>query len=175
MIVTFCGHREVYQPDAVRAWLTDCVETLICKGATDFYLGGHGAFDSMAASVVWKLKEKYPGICSVLVIPYLNREIDTSRYDLTTYPPLENVPKRFAISRRNQWMCQTADVVVAYVRHIWGGAAATLEYAVKKKKRVILYDDDGCDGNPFHTTCPNGKRPTPGSLTGVGLGVSDVF
>lgn len=143
VIVTFCGHRDVSQPDAVRAWLTDCVEALIQEGCTNFYLGGYGAFDNMAASVVWKFKEKYPGICSVLVIPYLNRKVNISHYDMTTYPPLENVPKRYAISRRNQWMIQAADVVVAYVRHSWGGAATTLEYAEKKKKRIILYDGKG--------------------------------
>lgn len=140
MVVTFCGHRDVSQPDAVRAWLTDCVETLIREGATDFYLGGYGAFDRIAASVVWKMKEKYPDICSVLVIPYLNQEVDTSHYDLTTFPPLEKVPKRFAISRRNQWMVQVADAVVAYVCHSLGGAATMLEYAQRKRKRIILYD-----------------------------------
>ena len=40
MIVTFCGHRDVFQSDDVRAWLVDCVEKLIQEGATDFYLGG---------------------------------------------------------------------------------------------------------------------------------------
>lgn len=140
MIVAFCGHRDVSRPDTVRGWLTDCVEALIQEGATKFYLGGYGHFDRMAASVVWAMKNKYPTICSVLVIPYLNRAADVSHYDYTTYPPLENVPKRFAISRRNQWMVQEADVVVAYVCHSWGGAAATLEYARKKKKRLILYD-----------------------------------
>ena len=140
MIVTFCGHRDVSPSDNVREWLTGCVEKLILEGATDFYLGGYGGFDSMAASVVWKLKEKYPSICSVLVFPYLDREVDASHYDLTTYPPLENVPRRYAISRRNQWMVQAADVV-AYVRHSWGGAATTLEYAQRKKKRIILYGE----------------------------------
>ena len=139
MIVTFCGHREVEQTEAVRAWLTRCVETLIQEGATEFYLGGYGAFDAMAASVVWQLKEKYPEICSVLVLPYPDRQTDASRYDLTTYPPLEHVPRRFAILRRNEWMVRAADVVVAYVRYGYGGAAKTLEYAQKRKKRVILY------------------------------------
>ena len=139
MVVTFCGHRDISQRDEVREWLADCVEKLIRDGATEFYLGGYGGFDNMAASVVWKLKEKYPFIRSVLVIPYLDREMDTSRYDFTTYPPLEKVPRRFAISRRNQWMVQAADVVVAYVLHSWGGAATTLEYARRKKKRIILY------------------------------------
>lgn len=139
MTVTFCGHRDITQYDAVKMWLNDCVEKLILEGATDFYLGGYGGFDNLAASVVWKLKEKYPSICSILVLAYLDRDTDASRYDQTTYPPLEKVPKRYAISRRNQWMVETADVVVAYVRHSWGGAAVTLEYARRKQKRIILF------------------------------------
>lgn len=87
------------------------------EGATDFCLGGYGGFDRAVASVIWKRKEKYPSICSVLVLPYLDREVDASRYDLTTCPPPENVPKRFAISQRNQWMVQVSNVVVIYVLH----------------------------------------------------------
>ena len=142
MVVTFCGHRSVSQSEAVRAWLTECVEKLIQEGATKFYLGGYGAFDNMAASVVWKLKKEYPSICSILVLPYLDRKMDAEYYDMTTYPPLETVPKRYAIARRNQWMVQAADVVVAYVCYDWGGAAKTLEYARRYKKRIILCDGD---------------------------------
>ena len=71
------------------------------------------------------------------MLPYLNREYNTDLYDDTTYPPLEEVPARFAISRRNEWMVDNADVVVAYVTHDWGGAATTLQYAKRKKKRII--------------------------------------
>lgn len=53
--------------------------------------------------------------------------------------PLETVPRRFAISRRNRWMVDAADVVVACVLHDWGGAAATLQYARQKGKRIISY------------------------------------
>ena len=140
MIVTFCGHKEVPQYDKVQAWLTACVERLIDEGATEFYLGGYGEFDRLAASVIWRLKEKHPGISSVLVLPYLDRKMATDHYDLTTYPPLETVPRRYAILRRNEWMVQTADVVVAYVCHSWGGAAKTLEFALRKKKCIIQYD-----------------------------------
>ena len=75
----------------------------------------------------------------VLVLPYLNSTIDTSGYDYTVYPPLESVPPRFAISKRNQWMVEQVDVVVAYVTHSWGGAAQTLDYARRKKKRILQY------------------------------------
>jgi len=60
MIVTFAGHRDVLDSDAVRDWLYSKVEQLIERGANTFYLGGYGEFDSMAASVVNELKKKIP-------------------------------------------------------------------------------------------------------------------
>ena len=60
-------------------------------------------------------------------------------YDVTIYPPLENVPKRLAIIKRNEWMVDHADVIVAYVLHEWGGASTMLQYAVRKGKEIIRY------------------------------------
>ena len=140
MIVTFCGHREVQEPEKVRAWLYETVEGLIREGADCFYLGGYGQFDALASSVVRELKQEYPHIRSVLVLPYLDRECDRSAYDESIYPPLEHVPKRYAISRRNEYMVDTADVIVAYVVYSFGGASNTLRYAERKQKRIIRFN-----------------------------------
>ena len=139
MIVTFCGHREVKEPEKVRKWLYETVEGLIMDGADCFYLGGYGQFDSMAASVVQELKQRYPHIRSVLVLPYLDRKYEMSGYDETIYPPLENMPRRYAISKRNEYMVDNADVVVAYVVYGFGGAWRTLKFAERKQKRIVRY------------------------------------
>ncbi len=139
MIVTFCGHRDVFDPEAVGAWLNETAEELIREGADCFYLGGYGQFDTLAAAVVRKQKERHPQIRSVLVLPYLDRTFDAADYDETIYPPLENVPRRYAITRRNEYMVDRADVIVAYVIHSFGGAYKTLCYAQRKKKRIIQY------------------------------------
>ena len=139
MLITFCGHGAISEPESVREWLRGVVRELIAGGADVFYLGGYGAFDSMAASVIREQKKAHTNLEMVLVLPYLNSNMDTSGYDYTVYPPLETVPKRFAISKRNQWMVEQADVVVAYVTHGWGGAAQTLAYARRKKKKVVLF------------------------------------
>lgn len=139
MIVTFCGHREVREPEKVRKWLCETVEGLILEGADCFYLGGYGQFDSMAAGVVRELKMKYQQIRSVLVLPYLDKEYDASGYDESLYPPLENVPRRYAISKRNEYMVDNADIVIAYVVFGFGGARKTLRYAEKKRKRIICF------------------------------------
>lgn len=142
MIVTFCGHSEIHNQNAVRQWLKETVESLVLQGADMFLIGGYGAYDRMASSVVWKLREQYPQMQSVLVRPYLNREMDESQCDWTVYPRLENVPPKYAISHCNRYMVEKADTVVAYVRHSWGGAAQTLEYARQKKKDIIHFTEN---------------------------------
>ncbi|MBQ3591663.1 MAG: hypothetical protein II979_06950 [Clostridia bacterium] len=137
MIVTFCGHSQLADKDAIRKRLTDEIQTLLQTGYRKFYLGGYGDFDTLAAVVLDELKDAYPDMVRLLILPYPDRKVDTSLYDGTLYPPLENVPKRFAISRRNKWMVENSSVMVACVDHDWGGAAKTLEHAVKKGLRII--------------------------------------
>ena len=115
MNVTFCGHSQITKADNIANWLRNVTQDLIEQGATTFYLGGYGEFDSLAASILREQKKKYP---------------------------LENVPRRFSISHRNRWMVESADVVVAYVLHDWGGAATTLRCAKQKKKQIISYRDE---------------------------------
>ena len=136
-IVTFCGHKEIADTSTVRVAVDETLRGLVAEGADYFLLGGYGGFDSLAAHAEYDLKRDNPQIHSTLVIPYLNRNYDTKLYDDTTYPPLEGVPLKYAISKRNEWMVDQADVVVAYVQHSWGGAAATLRYAESKHTRII--------------------------------------
>ncbi len=139
MTVTFCGHSEIYHPDKFSQWLDTILPSLIEGGADTFYLGGYGAFDRLAASAVMRQKKTYPHIESVLVLAYLNRKVDASDYDSTTYPPLEKVPLRLAILKRNEWMVSVSDVVVSGVIYSWGGAAKTLDFAKRKEKVILQY------------------------------------
>lgn len=141
MIITFCGHAQIPHSQNLQDWLFAVTRQLIKSGAKTFYLGGYGEFDNLAAAVLRRLKKHYPEIELVLVLAYLDTEKDVSGYDRTVYPPLETVPRRFAISRRNRWMVESSDVIVAYVMHDWGGAAAMLQYAKQKKKCIISYCD----------------------------------
>ena len=142
MNVTFCGHSQITKEDKIASWLRTVTQSLIEQGATTFFLGGYGEFDSLAASILREQKKKYPQIKLVLVLAYLNTGKNTSGYDSTVYPPLETVPRRFAISHRNRWMVEASDVVVAYVLHDRGGAATTLRCAKQKKKQIISYRDE---------------------------------
>lgn len=72
MNVTFCGHSQIWKRKEVEKWLFNVTKKLIQQGATTFYLGGYGTFDSLAASVLRELKKGYPQIELILVLAYLN-------------------------------------------------------------------------------------------------------
>ena len=114
LIVTFCGHSEVPDRAQVRGWLTDVCERLIEGGAAEFYLGGYGAFDRLCADVLHGLKRRHAHIRLILVLPYLNGAMPAEGYDETVYPPLESVPRRYAILRRNEWMilCKASHKII---------------------------------------------------------------
>ena len=137
MTVTFCGHSKTDNPTEIKKKLRYEIVHLINDGADIFFLGGYGDFDSMAADIIRSLKKEYPFIRSILVIPYLDKAYPSFLYDETIYPPIENTPKKYAITERNKWMIDKADVVVAYITHSWGGAAATCRYAKRKGKQII--------------------------------------
>ncbi len=141
MIAAFCGHSHVARTTEIEHWLTATVTQLIEEGATQFYMGGYGDFDHIAFGVVRKLKRVHSHIEIIYVQAYLDRTPwNADQYDDTTYPPIENGPPRFAISRRNKWLANEVDVIVAYVfPNRSGGAATMLNYAKKANKRIIAF------------------------------------
>ena len=146
MTVTFCGHSQTSDQDKIANWLDTVLPALIEDGVTMFSLGGYGDFDRLAAAAVKRQKTSYPYIESVLVLPYLNSEFDSTSYDNTTYSPLEKVPPRHAIVKRNQWMVSESDVVISGVIHSWGGAAKTLDFARSKQagRETIIVSRHPC-------------------------------
>lgn len=62
--------------------------------------------------------------------------------DASIYPPIENTPPKFAILKRNEWMMRNADMVIAYVKHDYGGAYKSLQIAKREKKKIINICDE---------------------------------
>ena len=134
----FFGHREVTHN--IRDRLTAIIKKLITEeNVTEFYVGNQGQFDSMVYSVLKKLKAKYPQIRYTVVLAYMPDEHIKEVYGEDTLFPdgLENVPKKFAISKRNDWMIQQSGFAVCYVYKVTGGAEKFREKAGKKRLRVI--------------------------------------
>ncbi len=134
----FFGHREVTHN--IRDKLTELIEKLITEdGIIDFYVGNQGQFDWMVYSILKEMKEKYPQIRYTVVLAYMPDEHTKEVYGEDTLFPdgMEKVPKKFAISKRNDWMIQQSEIAVCYVHKITGGAAKFREKAEKKVLKVI--------------------------------------
>lgn len=147
MTVCFCGHSRLYSKyDLVKEKCYEVVKNQILNGVDSFLVGEYGDFDGLVASVCLTLKKDYPNIEVCLVLPYYRPHIDDytqqryNRFDSIITPPLEDTPYRYRIVKANQYMVDQADTVIAYVRSN-GGAAKTLEYALRKNKHTINIAD----------------------------------
>ncbi|MBQ5930151.1 MAG: hypothetical protein IIX02_05095 [Clostridia bacterium] len=143
MIITFFGHSNCLFNDDIKKQLKNILLDEIIKNPTcKFYLGGYGDFDGLCLRTLRELKHDFPTIEILFITPYLDKnysklEFAKYYYDDVIFPPIESVPRKFAILKRNEWMVEQADLVIAYVKYSWGGAAKALEYAKRKKKRII--------------------------------------
>ena len=143
MIITFCGHSNCLFSDEEKEKLKQLLIKEIRKNPTcKFYLGGYGDFDSLCLRTLRELKKEFQSIELIFITPYIDKnysklEFAKYHYDDIIFPPLENVPRKFAILKRNEWMVDSAKLVIAYVKYSWGGAAKTLEYAKRKKVTII--------------------------------------
>lgn len=133
----FFGHRDT--PSNIKSKLEQTIIYLIENKSVDtFYVGNQGSFDFMVRRTLKKLKVKYPHINYTVVLAYMPTEKDGKDYSDTIYPDgLENVPRKFAIDRRNKWLVDNSDYVIAYISRSFGGAAKFYDLAVKHKKEVI--------------------------------------
>lgn len=143
MIITFCGHSKIYGNADLTNRIIQILDTEIPQGDVEFYLGAYGDFDNQALKACQKFKQKHPRAKIYFITPYLDekffqtRNIEKSEFDSIIFPPIEKVPKRYAIIERNKWMVNKSRLVIAYVNYSWGGAAKTLDYTIKVKKRYI--------------------------------------
>lgn len=138
MVVSFFGHKDT--PNSVKPLLEQTVQHLIeDNGEIAFLVGTHGAFDLMAQSVLKRAIEHYPRIACYIVLAYIPVGESGKQCKLPTLVPegIENVPKKFAISYRNNYMVKECDTVICYITHDWGGAAQFVVKAESAGKVVI--------------------------------------
>jgi hypothetical protein len=102
-----------------------------------FIVGSRGNFDRYAAAAIKSLKQRHSDISLLLLLAYHpgERAVDlTDDFDNSYYPPLEGVPRQYAIVRANRYMANTADSIICYVKHI-GNTRNLLEYAQRRQKK----------------------------------------
>ena len=137
MICAFFGHKDT--PESIRPLLESAVNQII-EQYTDvtFYVGHNGNFDRMVLSVLKSLSKNFPTISYSVILAYLPTSKSAEFNDLPTIYPegIECVPKKYAISYRNDWIVKKADMVICYINRNYGGAAKFVEKARKNGKNV---------------------------------------
>lgn len=124
-------------------------------GIRTFIVGNRGDFDNYAATAIKSLKQRYRDITLTLLLAYhpAERPIElTEGFDGSFYPPLENIPRRYAIAQANRFMVNTSDSIICYVNH-FGNTRNLLEYAQRQqRKRKFIIENVGAGTTPTSTS-----------------------
>ncbi len=136
---TFFGHRDI-DCDIKQEISAVLIKLIEEYNVTCFYVEHQGDFDNLVRQQLKKAQNIFPHIHYTVILAYFPQEKSTETYidEETLYPEgLENIPPKYAINKRNQWMIDHSDFVVTYVRYPFGGAAKWEEKARKRGLTVF--------------------------------------
>lgn len=137
MTCTFFGHRDADKnvEQRLREVLVDLITN---KGVRKYMVGNNGSFDKTVRRVLKQLKAEYGIEYAVVLYRLPIRKKENEDYSDTVFPEfLNNVPPKYAVLRRNDWLIQRSDYVVTYVLYPFGGAAKFKAIAERRGKTVI--------------------------------------
>ncbi len=141
--VSFIGHRKVEHHREIEEKLMPLLcELLAEKEFVEFQIGRNGEFDTFAASCVKQVQKQYGKHNSALtlVLPYPVADLPyyEKYYDHIFIPEeAEKAHPKGAIRKRNQWLIDHGDLLIAYIRRPDGGAAACLKMATQASIKII--------------------------------------
>ncbi len=158
--VAFTGHRPEklggYRPGnptevRIRTVLKEIVARAIAKGYTRFISGGALGVDQWAAEAVLAARKEHPGLELVIAVPFEGQEAlwnagDRERYQriLESADAVRIIcggrPAAWKYQKRNEWMVDNADVLVAVWDGSRGGTANCVRYAVRKGIPILRLD-----------------------------------
>jgi len=145
--ITLIGHRDISSEEHLDSKLYSLLYDLTKERSyLNFYIGRHGGFDIMAASVVKSLQKNIgkENIALTLVLPYHVSDIEYygNYYDGIIIPQsLHGIHPKSAITKRNIWMADECDLLICFVQRKNGGAYTALKHALSIGKPVINLAD----------------------------------
>ena len=145
----FTGHRRIPEEEreALAGRLEETLVGLIREGVRWFGAGGALGFDTLAAQTVLRLRERYPQIRLILVLPCPEQDRGWRAEDVRVYREIfARADKTVYVSpryikgcmhRRNRHLVDHSGVCVCYLTQSTGGTAYTVDYARARGLRVI--------------------------------------
>lgn len=158
-VVAFTGHRPNHLPwgfnedcdlcKVLKKKLDKLLKLCIKQGFKVFISGVALGFDTYACDSVLKLKKKNPDIELILAIPCKNQAEHWSEQDKVRYENILLKANPVYVStqyykgcfiKRNQFMVDRADLVIACCNGQSGGTMSTIDYAIKKHKNILILE-----------------------------------
>ena len=144
----FTGHRDVTDTfGTLKRKLKKVIIELIENGVIYYGCGGALGFDTIAALTVLELKEKYPQIKLIMVLPCKEQDKHWTEKDRQVYLfILEEADKivytsenyhKGCMHKRNRHLVDSSGVCICYLKEKSGGTAYTVDYATQKGLNVI--------------------------------------
>lgn len=148
----FFGHRKINKTEKLKIQLRETIENLIlAENITTFLFGSKSDFDDLCLELVTELKEKHPHIKRIYVraeYPDINEtynEYLLKYLEDTYFPEKLKASGRAVYVERNFEMINKSKFCVVYYEKSYSpekrksGTKIALDYALKRKKEVIIF------------------------------------
>ena len=145
----FTGHRKIMEKDSpllrekIRSVLIESIE----RGYCYFGAGGALGFDTIAAQTVLDLRNQYPSIKLILVLPCLSQTKGWKTEDIMEYERIKaSADKvvytsqeyhRGCMHKRNRHLVDNSSLCICYLTEHNGGTAYTVNYAKEKALMIV--------------------------------------
>ncbi len=150
----FTGHRKI--PANLRALIAAEIEKriveLIGQGYIIFETGGALGFDTVAAQVVLRVRNRYPYIRLVLVLPCRNQTDGWGEHNRRMYDYILNaadnviytseVYTKGCMYKRNRRLVDDSSVCICWLKRLSGGTMYTVNYAKENGVKIINIVDE---------------------------------
>lgn len=145
----FTGHRKIppEQLDVMAQRLEETILACINDGYKYFGAGGALGFDTIAALKIIELRDRFPQIKLILVLPCRSQTRGWKKEDIDTYEMIKlNADKvvftsdeyfNGCMQKRNRHLVDCSTRCICYLTDNKGGTAYTVNYARKKEIDVI--------------------------------------
>lgn len=144
----FTGHRHIpskYLP-AISKTLRDTLIFYIEQGYQYFGAGGALGFDTLAAQTILNLKELYPDIKLILVLPCKDQANHWSTQDKVEYERIKACADKVVytseryfngcMQKRNRHLAEHSSLCICYLTKQSGGTKYTVDYASKSGCKI---------------------------------------
>lgn len=137
----FTGHRTIpfLQRRKIEKRTEEALIEAIKQGYQFFGAGGALGFDTLAAQTVLRLKETYPQIKLILVLPCLSQTRGWRPEDIAEYERIKAAADKVVYTsqeytrdcmfKRNRHLVDNSSLCIAYLTENSGGTAYTVDYA----------------------------------------------